>query len=198
MIHLLHFYFNKKVYYKKKKYKTGEFFILNYLQSKHKHSKSITKGMSKSKLLKEQTRWRLGTAFNNNKKYEWFLFEPLMKIERHILLVHLHLLSTDSQYYLPSFFFSPNRTLKNSFLFLLACSKNHSSCASPTWPVGIIPHVSAWLVGKIILHLPAPLEKSLLICWPNPASWPSIGLRPDLGPCRPLTVVKNEWNSFYV
>ena len=42
--------------------------IQNYLLSKYKHSKSIIKGISKSELWKEQTGWRLGTTFNNNKK----------------------------------------------------------------------------------------------------------------------------------
>ena len=41
-------------------------FIQNYIRSKYKHSKSITKGISKSELWIEQTGWRLESAFNNN------------------------------------------------------------------------------------------------------------------------------------
>ena len=37
------------------KYKTEEYFIPNYPQSKHKHSKSFKKDMSNSVLRKEQT-----------------------------------------------------------------------------------------------------------------------------------------------
>ena len=36
------------------KYRTGQYFIQNHLQSKYKHSKSMTKDMSKSDLRKEQ------------------------------------------------------------------------------------------------------------------------------------------------
>ena len=43
-----------------------QYFIHNFLWSKYKHSKSIIKGLIKSKLWKEQTGWKLGTAFNNN------------------------------------------------------------------------------------------------------------------------------------
>ena len=35
---------------------------------KNKHSKSITKGMTKSELWKEQTGWKYGNAFDNNNK----------------------------------------------------------------------------------------------------------------------------------
>ena len=49
------------------KYKTEQYFIQKYFQSKCKHLKSIAKDISKSVLWKERTGWKLGNSFTNNK-----------------------------------------------------------------------------------------------------------------------------------
>ena len=64
------------------------------LSAKYKNSKSIIKGMIKSELWKEQIKWKMGTALNNDKNINDFCLKPLLKTERHISLKHLNLLST--------------------------------------------------------------------------------------------------------
>ena len=65
------------------KHKTEQYFFQNYLQFKHKHSKSFTKHMSKSELWKKKTAWRLWNTCNNNlKKYIYiFVYNLVMKTE---------------------------------------------------------------------------------------------------------------------
>ena len=51
----------------KLKYKTGQCIIQNYLQSKHKHSKSITKDVSTSHEKRKMDQCDIENAFNKNK-----------------------------------------------------------------------------------------------------------------------------------
>ena len=119
----------------------------------------------------------MDTTPNNNKNINDFCLKPLMKSERHILLAHLHLLSTkndsllnfyllvskfhlflssrtDLRYYSSSFFCSQIWPLKNLFLCLPPPSgKNHPWCAGP-------------------------LEISPLMCWARPGPMQTSNLDP--------------------
>ena len=115
------------------------------IRSKYKNSKSIIKVMSKSDLWKEQTRWRMDTAFNNKKKYQWFMFRLCFVVSDWLAIVFFFLLLW------------PDPTFK----------KLISLFAGPTWPAqkatyhvparrGLLENslLISRQVGKITSHVP--------------------------------------------
>ena len=149
----------------KLKYKTGQYFIQNYLRSKYKHSKSITKGMSKSELWKEQTGWKLGNTpsndNNNNNKNKQAKKEYICLPGQTLNIFRL------------SFFAARHSHWKFNFCF-----------ASPThWKNRISFAGPAQWKKLFLIYQPIPLEKSSLICRPG------TDLGPGPQPCRPLVHV---------
>ena len=109
--------------------------------------------MSNWKLWKEQTRWRLFTAVNNNKKYQWFFFKTLNEnwktFNRHVYcrlnkIIKLLFTSfkTSSLFCRPILTYNVIRLL--FFLSDLAIKK---------------------LISLFLLDWPSPFEKSALMCW---------------------------------